>query len=227
MTSKFFSQFRIKQIFLSVFLCSTPFTTMAQVELDESFDRFPPPESKWNLCQAARYLNTSTVGQDGQPGTAYRIGIDGFRGTAGCICGKREGCLGLTEKKLKFYSDAGDSDEESELYPVSRIPEPALFQFQSSVDEQCKHYTKTRVPQKNLAQKNEIRLWKDSWPDANIGYWHSFRFRIDGNIDRCGSMRWVGGQIKAGDGKKSPVIAQRFDNGAKWGVLIVLRSDEG
>ena len=37
-------------------------------------------------------------------------------------------------------------------------------------------------------------------------------------------MRWVGGQIKAGDGGGSPVIAQRFDNGVFHITIEVPRS---
>jgi hypothetical protein len=213
MTLQSCNRFCIVQYLMVLILFLTPYTAIAQIEFDESFTRYPPVPAKWDYCQTAGYLNSSVSGQDGLPGTAYRIGIDEFRGTATCICGKREGCLGLTKEEIKFYSEETESDEESELYSISRLPKPDLSQFNRSADGQCKDYTETRVPQKTLVQKNEIRLWKDSWPDAKTGYWVSFRFRLDGSIDRCGSMRWIGGQIKAGDGKKSPVIAQRFDNG--------------
>ena len=100
-----------------------------------------------------------------------------------------------------------ERDIEPPLYPAPFVP--------TAVEEvtPCTGYDKTRIPSAKILQKNELRLWMEDWPEASAGYWFSIRFKIEGDIDRCGSMRWVGGQFKAWGKDESPFVAQRFDNG--------------
>lgn len=60
-----------------------------------------------------------------------------------------------------------------------------------------------------LREANEIQL------PAGTEVWYAFSFRLDGDVPRIGSTRWVIGQWKQETAgfDPSPFLAQRFDNG--------------
>jgi len=175
------------------------------VNVEESFDHQPLARRSWNFCQTAAALNTAAPGAGGLPETAYRFGIDTALGTPGpCNCQIRADCLFAFAALL-----AGGVDRERDIEPPLY---PAPGRLMSAMVDPCRGYDRSRIPARKKLQKNELRLWQEDWPDAEAGYWISLRFRIDGDIDRCGSMRWVGGQFKAWGKDDSPFVAQRFDN---------------
>lgn len=61
-------------------------------------------------------------------------------------------------------------------------------------------------------QRAEIRLHRDWRPIYGEEFWHSFIFKISGDIDETSDTRTVIGQWKS-PGDDSPVLAQRFNNG--------------
>jgi len=74
-----------------------------------------------------------------------------------------------------------------------------------------------RVDESNHAcgrtcQRSEIRIGNDLRLPFGADAWYAFSFRIDGEVQRRGSVRWVIGQWKQDNGE-SPFLAQRFDNG--------------
>ena len=170
---------------------------MAQTSFEESFNSYPLSTQSWNSCQAAHRLNAPRV-VDGTSGNfAYGFGIDDEIGVLPCPCQIREQCT-----------------------PGASVPEVEPLLYQAPVlpivlprGDPCSGYDRSRIPAVRKLQKNELRLWREDWPTASSGTWLSLRFRIEGAIDRCGSMRWVGGQIKAHGKDESPFVAQRFDNG--------------
>lgn len=175
-----------------------------EVHFAETFGRHPLNPVKWNFCQTAHRLNAAHPGADKERNSAYRLGIDERWDEPACLCESRAECfLGATFMLPGWLSDDG-SDRETPLL-LSPAPAPA--------EDACAGYDQGRIPAGIRLQKNELRLWKEEWVPAAAGTWFSLRFRIDGEIDRCGSMRWVGGQFKAHGLDDSPFIAQRFDNG--------------
>lgn len=135
---------------------------------------------------------------EGSPGNlAYGFGVDDEIGVVPCRCLKRAECPAVVEVP----------DVEPLTYQAPMLPTPL------PAGDQCSGYEPSRIPPIRKLQKNELRLWVEDWPQASAGTWFSIRFRIEGEIDHCGSMRWVGGQIKAHGKDESPFIAQRFDNG--------------
>ena len=175
---------------------------LAQIEFEESFDNQPLAKENWNFCQTAKSLNSQQAGDSPTPNTAYGFGINKALGEPKCKC------ISRNQRLCRLFSARNDrvEDEPDEEKPL--LPAPGL-----SINNSCTNYDTSRIPAFKKLQKNELRLWKEVYPKANIGYWYSFRFKIDGEIDHCGSMRWIGGQIKAFKMDNSPFIAQRFDNG--------------
>ncbi len=202
-------------------LCIYPTETKA--EFEELFDHHPLQNRKWNFCQTAVTLNEPYMGESGVPETAYRFGIDRKHRLPDCNCGtgvcspKSGPTKRVPEEEEDYY------EEETPLLLSFKDPKSTGPCIGYDPDRVKRNYVWDKKNKKYVVpiQKNELRLWKDDWPAANLGYWYSFRFKIDetdgnGNkdiIDRCGSMRWVGGQFKAYKMDKSPFIAQRFDNG--------------
>lgn len=61
-------------------------------------------------------------------------------------------------------------------------------------------------------QRNEIRIANPLRLTFGDEAWYGFSFRIDGEIQKRGSTRWIIGQWKQETGG-SPFLAQRYDNG--------------
>jgi len=61
-------------------------------------------------------------------------------------------------------------------------------------------------------QRNEIRIANELRVPFGTDTWYAFSFRIEGDVPRFGSRRWVIGQWKE-DTDRSPFVAQRYDNG--------------
>ncbi len=61
-------------------------------------------------------------------------------------------------------------------------------------------------------QRAELRTARKTWPSFGEEMWYAFSFRISGDVPSMGSGRAVIGQWK-GPGDRSPMVAQRFDNG--------------
>ncbi len=63
-----------------------------------------------------------------------------------------------------------------------------------------------------MMQRNEVRVAKAYQLPFGADVWYGFSFRIEGEIERRASTRWIIGQWKE-DSDASPFLAQRFDNG--------------
>jgi len=170
--------------------------SVAQTNVEESFDR-GQLSALWNSCQATARLNAARVVDQASDNIAYYFGIDDTVELPPCDCQTRTQCAGHRPAP----------DIEPLPYQVANLP------MALPAGDPCLRYDPNRIPPKQVLQKNELRLWREDWPQASAGTWFSFRFRIEGKIDRCGSMRWVGGQIKVHGMDESPIVAQRFDNG--------------
>lgn len=72
-----------------------------------------------------------------------------------------------------------------------------------------------------ITQRNELRFLPEDRlrHDFIDPHWYAIRFKMDGDIPTCGSVRWVTAQwkyeVKKWDDPlpKSPFLAQRYDNG--------------
>lgn len=201
----------------SIFLIFTSvnFSANSQIEFEEDFVDPAPTEHKWNFCQLAEKLNESRPGQNGQPRSAYRLGINASWDEPKCKCNRRSGCASMTAEEAKYYGPDDDTDEETPLIIINFLPQSQIQKLKEKVTGQCDGYNEKPALMKGSkkVQKNELRLWSEDWSAAVTGHWFSFRFKIDGKIGACGSRRWVGGQFKARNMDNSPFIAQRFDNG--------------
>jgi hypothetical protein len=191
----------------------------AQTNVHEMFNQHPLSDQTWNFCQTAHDLNSPRPGEDGNADSAYGFGVDDVLPEPGCDCQTRADCA------LMAATDAESIDFETDGEP-RLYPAPAAPNAMDAMDP-CSGYDPSRIPNKKKLQKNELRLWMEDWPQAGDGYWFSFRFKIEGDIDRCGSMRWVGGQFKAHGKDDSPFVAQRFDNGVFHITIEGPRASDG
>jgi hypothetical protein len=193
--------------FIACFLGLQVSLAGAQGPFEETFDIYPPDADAWNFCQVAAKLN-SRWESDRAHGAAYRFGIDSDRGEPRCRCVSRQ-CVAFSPAALFAMPLFEGTGEETPLLPGR--PEEALGPLRNP----CADYDTARIPPRPAwkRQKNELRQWGEDWRKGDEGTWFSLRFRIDGDIEPCGSMRWVGGQFKAYRKDDSPFLAQRFDNG--------------
>jgi hypothetical protein len=201
-------------IFFLVLVFSIKSLAATAPEFEDSFESFPPSKLKWNMCQYTKGLSASVPGHLGQAESAIKIWSNADLNEPICDCLWRDQsrCIDSQGMNLLYQSDELESDIETQLLTLE-ADSVSLLDADTGVTVDCNSYDRARIPETRLVQKNELRLWKEDWAKANVGYWYSFQFKIQGEIDKCGSMRWVGGQFKAAGMDDSPFIAQRFDNG--------------
>ena len=159
-------------------------------ELLEDFDGPRLDHGVWNTCQAdERLLAFADYAEPRHRRTALGIRIDERRGNVDICMGKA--------------AIAAPGAADSELGPPTVRLGERLF---AGPAKDCFRGGAT--------QRNELRL--QNRPNLIHGlrepHWYSIDFRIDGDIARCGSARWILAQWKA-PGEDSPFLAQRFDNG--------------
>jgi hypothetical protein len=182
-------------------------------ELMEEFNGPELNQGVWNTCQARTDL--LRFGSENDGGILRRfLQIIVNESTADVDqCLRATASIGL----------AGFADPHDKL-PDAAFENGADLGPSLIVPGQPRKANPEACPTGGSVQRNELRFNNiaqvHGWTEP---HWYSLAFRIDGQVFHCGSARWVVGQWKqriAGD--KSPVLAQRFDNG----VLHVTVQDD-